>query len=76
MDDLAREVADIAQIIAYRMPKGDEDAPLIELGLGTVNKDKPVILCIGHNVAPGAEIVDYLDDNNLSEDIEVRNNFV
>lgn len=71
MDDLAREVADIAQIIAYRMPKGDEDAPLIELGLGTVNKDKPVILCIGHNVAPGAEIVDYLDDNNLSEDIEV-----
>jgi acetyl-CoA decarbonylase/synthase complex subunit alpha len=71
MDDLAREVADIAQIIAYRMSKGDGDEPLVELGLGTVNKDKPVILCIGHNVAPGAEILDYIEDNDLYEDVEV-----
>jgi acetyl-CoA decarbonylase/synthase complex subunit alpha len=60
MDDLAREVADITQIVAYDMPRGDGDEPLVELGLGTVDKDKPVVLCIGHNVAPGAEILDYI----------------
>lgn len=71
IDDLAREVADIAQIVAYDMPKGDEDVSLIELGLGVVDKEKPVILCIGHNVAPGAEIVDYVDSKGLYDQVEV-----
>jgi acetyl-CoA decarbonylase/synthase complex subunit alpha len=71
MDDLAREVADITQIVAYDMPRGDGDEPLVELGLGTVDKDKPVVLCIGHNVAPGAEILDYIEDNDLYEDVEI-----
>jgi acetyl-CoA decarbonylase/synthase complex subunit alpha len=71
MDDLAREAGDLAQIVALGMPKGDEDAPLIEMGLGTIDSEKPVILCIGHNVIPGAGIMDYMEDQNLEDELEV-----
>ena len=71
MDDLAREAGDLAQIVALGMPKGDENAPLIEMGLGTIDSKKPVVLCIGHNVVPGAGIMDYMEDNGLEEDVEV-----
>ncbi|MGB9837872.1 CO dehydrogenase/acetyl-CoA synthase complex subunit alpha [Methanothermobacter sp.] len=71
MDDLVREVADIAQIVALDLPKGDEDAPLVELGFGTIDNTKPVILCIGHNVLPGADIVDYVTERELEDEIEV-----
>ncbi|MBM4241516.1 MAG: CO dehydrogenase/acetyl-CoA synthase complex subunit epsilon [Euryarchaeota archaeon] len=71
IDELSKEVCDISQIAAYGMPKGEEDVPLIELGLGVVDKEKPVILCIGHNVAPGAEIVDYTNDKGLYNEVEV-----
>ncbi|MGC9517531.1 MAG: CO dehydrogenase/acetyl-CoA synthase complex subunit alpha [Methanomicrobiales archaeon] len=71
MDDLAREIGDIAQIVTLNMPKGDGDAPLIEMGLGTIDSEKPVILCIGHNVTPGAGIMDYIEDNALNDELEV-----
>jgi anaerobic carbon-monoxide dehydrogenase, CODH/ACS complex subunit alpha len=71
MDDLAREAGDLAQIVALGMPKGDEDAPLIEMGLGTIDSKKPVILCIGHNVVPGAGIMDYMEDQDLEDEVEV-----
>src|SRR5690606_16214970 len=70
-DDLAREVGDIAQIVALNMPKGDENATLVELGVGTIDAKKPVVLCIGHNVLPGAGIMDYLDETGQEEDLEV-----
>jgi acetyl-CoA decarbonylase/synthase complex subunit alpha len=70
MDNLGKEIGDLAQIAALNMPKG-EDAPLVELGLGTIDREKPVILCIGHNVAPGAGIVDYMEDENLEDEVEV-----
>ena len=71
MDDLAREVGDIAQIVAMNMPKGDGDAPLVEMGVGTIDSKKPVVLCIGHNVLPGSNIMDYLDETGQEEDLEV-----
>ena len=48
-------------------PKGSEDAPLVELGLRTIDIEKPVILCIGHNVAPEAGIMDYLEMRGLKK---------
>ncbi len=71
IDDLGREVGDLAQIVGFNMPKGDIDAPLIDMGLKCVDKSKPVILCVGHNVVPGAELMDYIEDNKLEDDIEV-----
>lgn len=71
MDTLGMEIGDIAQIVALNFPKGDADAPLVELGMGSIDKDKPVVLCIGHNVAPGAGIIDYLEDEALEDEVEV-----
>ena len=71
MDHVAMEVGDVAQIAAMDLPKGSEDAPLVELGLGTIDSKKPVVLCIGHNIAPGAGIIDYMEDQGLEDDIEV-----
>ena len=39
--------------------------------MGSVKKEKPNVLCIGHNVAPGAGIIDYMEDQELEDDVEV-----
>lgn len=70
-DSLGMEIADLVQIVGYDLPKGEPDAPLIELGAGTIDRSKPVILVVGHNVAAGAEIVDYLQAHNLYDDVEL-----
>jgi len=71
IDHVGLEVADIAQIAAYGFPKADPESPLVELGYGTIDSFKPVILCIGHNVVPATEIVDYLKENGLYGEVEV-----
>lgn len=71
IDNLAMEVADIAQVVTYRYPKGDPNAPFADLGFGTVDVTKPVVMCVGHNVAPGAEIIGYLHENELDGSVEV-----
>jgi acetyl-CoA decarbonylase/synthase complex subunit alpha len=71
IDNLVKEIADIAQIVGYNFPKGDPDAPLAEIGVGTLDRTKPVILAIGHNVAPGAEIISYADQRGLLDKMEI-----
>ncbi len=70
-DGVGMECADIAQIIAFGMPKGDPKAPLVEVGMGTLDKKKPCILMIGHNVAPGIEVVDYLREKGLEDKVDI-----
>ncbi len=64
-------MGDLAQIVTLNMPKGDGDAPLVEMGVGTIDSTKPVVLCIGHNVLPGSNVMDYLDETGQEEDFEV-----
>ena len=71
IDHLGMEVADIAQMSALGFPKADPEAPLVDLGYGTVDTQKPVILCVGHNVVPATGIVDYLKANGLQGEVEV-----
>jgi acetyl-CoA decarbonylase/synthase complex subunit alpha len=71
VDHVGMEVADIAQIAVFSFPKADPNAPLVDLGLGTVNVEKPVILVIGHNVVPSIGIIDYMRDNGLEENLEI-----
>lgn len=71
IDQVGMEIADIAQTSTLGFPKADPEAPLAEIGLGIVDTSKPVILVIGHNVPPAAEIIDYLDRNGLSNKVEV-----
>jgi acetyl-CoA decarbonylase/synthase complex subunit alpha len=71
IDHLGLEVADVAQIATYGFPKSDPDAPIVDLGFGTINAEKPVILVIGHNVVPSIGIIDYMKDNGFDGEIEV-----
>jgi len=71
IDHIGLEVADIAQIAAYGFPKADPEAPLVDLGFGTINLKKPVVLCIGHNVVPSVGIIDYMKENGFDGEIEV-----
>lgn len=71
LDALSMEIADIAQMCALDFPKAEISPSLVEIGAGTVDTTKPVILCIGHNVAPGSEIIDYAEKSGLSEKLEV-----
>ncbi|MBT0160071.1 CO dehydrogenase/acetyl-CoA synthase complex subunit epsilon [Candidatus Bathyarchaeota archaeon A05DMB-2] len=71
IDQVGMEVADIAQISTLNFPKADPEAPLIQMGIGTVDTSKPVIMCIGHNVVPSVGIIDYMKDSGLADKMEV-----
>lgn len=71
IDHVGMEVGDIAQVSTLNFPKADPEAPLVQMGIGTVDQTKPVIMCIGHNVIPSVGIIDYLKDNKLEENLEV-----
>jgi len=71
IDHVGMEVADIAQISTLGFPKADPESDLADLGLGTVDTKKPVILVIGHNVPPSASIIDYLRNGGNLSDVEV-----
>ncbi len=71
LDHVAMEVADIAQVVAFKYPLGEEDTPLVDIGFGVLNTDKPVILVIGHNVLPARNIDDYLREHGLEDEVEI-----
>jgi acetyl-CoA decarbonylase/synthase complex subunit alpha len=70
-DHVGMEVGDIAQISALGYPKADPEAPLVKLGIGSVERSKPVIMCIGHNVVPSVGIIDYAKETKVDDKIEV-----
>nr|WP_148266643.1 CO dehydrogenase/acetyl-CoA synthase complex subunit alpha [Methanocella arvoryzae] len=71
LDLVGLEVADIAQISALEYPKAEPDAPLAELGMGTIDQSMPVILVVGHNVLPSVSIIEYLKEQGLTGQVEV-----
>jgi acetyl-CoA decarbonylase/synthase complex subunit alpha len=71
VDQVGMEVADIAQVSTLNFPKADPEAPLIQMGIGTVDMSKPVIMCIGHNVVPSVGIIDYMKESKLDDKMEV-----
>ncbi|MEK6599311.1 MAG: acetyl-CoA decarbonylase/synthase complex subunit alpha, partial [Deltaproteobacteria bacterium] len=71
LDNLAMEIADIAQISAMNMPKGESNSKLINIGLETIDTSKPVILVIGHNSFVAHEIMRLIEGRGLKDKIEV-----
>ena len=71
-DSVGMEISDAAQIAAYGFPMGDPDVPIVELGMGTMDtENKATILMIGHNVAPGVELVDYMREKGYDNKLDV-----
>jgi acetyl-CoA decarbonylase/synthase complex subunit alpha len=71
LDHVGMEVSDIAQVTALGFPKSDPDVPLVEIGMGTLDQTKPVIIAIGHNVVGVTYIMDYMEDHNLTDKMEI-----
>jgi acetyl-CoA decarbonylase/synthase complex subunit alpha len=71
LDHVAMEVADIAEIVGFGYPTSVADTPLVDLGWGSVDRTKPVILLIGHNPVTAIPVVDYLNQNGLQDKVEV-----
>ncbi len=71
LDNLSMEIADIAQISAMNMAKGESDSPIIAIGSETVDVSKPVILIIGHNSSVSHEIMHLLEERGGRDEIEV-----
>jgi acetyl-CoA decarbonylase/synthase complex subunit alpha len=71
LDHVALEVADISQIATLGMPKGEPEPGMAQLGYGSIDATKPVIICIGHNVLPSIDIIDYLMENDLFGEVEI-----
>lgn len=71
LDHVAMEIADAVQVAALNFPKADPESPLVDLGIGTVDSSKPVIMVVGHNVLPSVAIVNYLEETGLRDKVEV-----
>ncbi len=71
IDNLVMEIGDIAQTIGYKLPTSIADMPLADLGLGTLDRNKPIIGFIGHNVMPAVAVIEYLEENDLMDDIDL-----
>jgi acetyl-CoA decarbonylase/synthase complex subunit alpha len=71
LDDLGMEISDLIQIVAYDMPRGDANAPLVEIGMGTMDQNKGVLIAYGHNLAAGAEAGIYAEEKNLWDKVDI-----
>ncbi len=71
LDLLGMEICDMLQIVAYDMPRGAADAPLIEIGMGTLDQNKGVLIAYGHNLAAGAEAMIYAENNKLWDKVDI-----
>ncbi|MBE0522142.1 MAG: CO dehydrogenase/acetyl-CoA synthase complex subunit epsilon [Candidatus Methanoperedenaceae archaeon] len=71
LDLLGMEVADIIQISCMGLPKAEENTAMAEIGMGILDQGKPVVVCVGHNIAAPAYILDYMDENALFDRIEI-----
>ncbi len=71
LDHVGMEVADIAQIVGFGYPSCVADTPMVDMGWGSVDRSKPVILVVGHNPATSTAVIDYLRENDLYDKVEV-----
>ena len=71
-DSVGMEISDAIQMCAYGFPIGDPHVPIVELGMGTMDtENKATILMVGHNVAPGVELVDYIREKGYEDKVDV-----
>lgn len=71
LDHVALEVCDIAQIVGFGYPTSVAETPLVDIGWSTVDKQKPVIVVVGHNAASAHAITDCLRKNDLLDKVEL-----
>ncbi len=71
LDSLAKEIADISQMCAFGFPKGEDNQPMIEVGMGVLDRSKAIVLVIGHHAPPAINIADYIEANGLEDEVDL-----
>lgn len=71
LDHLGMEICDILQMSCMNYPKSEMNTPIVEIGMGILDEKKPVVICIGHNAAAPAYILDYMEKKDLFDKIEI-----
>ncbi|MDP3105846.1 MAG: CO dehydrogenase/acetyl-CoA synthase complex subunit alpha [Candidatus Methanoperedens sp.] len=71
LDHLGMEICDIVQMSCMNYPKSEMNTPIVEIGMGILDEKKPVVICIGHNAAAPAYILDYMEKKDLFDKIEI-----
>jgi acetyl-CoA decarbonylase/synthase complex subunit alpha len=71
LDHVVMEVCDIAEIVGFNYPTSVADTPMVDMGWGSIDKTKPMILLIGHNPVTAIPIIDYLNEHGLADQVEV-----
>ena len=71
LDHVGMEVCDIAEIVGFGFPTSVADTPLVDMGWGSIDKTKPMILLVGHNPVTACPVVDYINEHGLEDKIEV-----
>ncbi len=71
LDHVAMEAADIAQTIGFKFPTSVAETPLAGLGWGSVDKEKPVATCVGHNAAVATVMISKLMEMGIYDQVEV-----
>ncbi|MEJ2740191.1 MAG: 4Fe-4S dicluster domain-containing protein, partial [Dehalococcoidia bacterium] len=71
LDHVAMEVCDIAEIVGFNYPTSVADTPMVDMGWGSIDKTKPMILLVGHNPVTAIPIIDYLNEHGLGDKVEV-----
>jgi acetyl-CoA decarbonylase/synthase complex subunit alpha len=69
MDILGLELSDLAQIMLFK--KQGQETPLVDIGMGVMDPSKPNVLMIGHNAAPGIEMIDYMKEHDLYDKMDI-----
>ena len=71
IDSLSKEVADIIQMCAFGFPKGEDNQPFIDIGMGVLDHNKAIVLVIGHHAPPATNIADYIEENGLEDEVDL-----
>ncbi|MFX0101972.1 MAG: CO dehydrogenase/acetyl-CoA synthase complex subunit alpha [Candidatus Hodarchaeota archaeon] len=69
MDMIGLEASDLAQIMLFKNQA--QESHLVELGMGTIDPNKPNVLMIGHNAAPGMEMVNHIKEKGLYDKVDI-----
>gem|GEM_PF-29004 len=71
LDHVGMEAADIAQITGFKLPSSISETPLVGIGWGSVDKGKPLALCIGHNAYVAVCLINSLKEEGIHQQVEV-----
>ncbi|MCX6004268.1 MAG: acetyl-CoA decarbonylase/synthase complex subunit alpha [Chloroflexi bacterium] len=71
LSHVAMECADIAQIAGFGLPASKADTHMVDVGIGSLDPAKPIILIIGSDTVSAVCLANYTKSNHLEEQVQL-----